>query len=119
MKRSAKAALLSGLLFPGIGHLYLRQRRRGWALVAIALAALAVITGIATQQALTVVDSITAGDVPLDSTSIEQAIEASSSQSDDFVANFCWVILAGCWLFGIVDSYRVGAGQDKLDLQTK
>ena len=111
--------MLSGLLFPGIGHLYLRQRRRGWALLATALAAFSVMTTIATQQALLVVDSITSGNVSLDSASIEQAVEASSSQSDDFVANSCLALLVGCWLFGIVDSYRVGAEQDKLGMHTK
>ena len=119
MKRSTKAALLSGLLFPGIGHLYLRQRRRGWALLATALAAFSVMITIATQQALTVVDSITAGGVPLDSASIEQAVEASSSQSGDFVANFCLAVLVGCWLFGIVDSFRLGAEHNKPGMQTK
>ena len=33
MKKSMKAALLSGLVFPGTGQLYLGQRRRGWALI--------------------------------------------------------------------------------------
>ena len=33
MKRSSKAALLSGLIFPGIGHMVLKQYLRGSVLI--------------------------------------------------------------------------------------
>jgi TM2 domain-containing membrane protein YozV len=115
MRRSISAALLSGLLFPGVGHLYLKQRRRGWVLITISLAAIFTIVWIATQQALTVVDRISSGQIALDSVSISQLIADSSSEPDNTVANSCLVVLFGCWLAGIVDSFRLGAAQDKLD----
>ena len=34
MKKSVKAALWSAFAYPGIGHLVLRSRVRGWALIA-------------------------------------------------------------------------------------
>jgi hypothetical protein len=43
MKKSSKAALLSGLIFPGIGHMVLKQYLRGSVLMFSALAAFSVI----------------------------------------------------------------------------
>jgi len=53
MKKSSTAALLSGLIFPGIGHLVLKQYLRGSILVLFALVALSVIVTRIFQQALT------------------------------------------------------------------
>lgn len=114
MKQSIKAALLSGLLFPGLGHLSLKQRKRGWILIWTSLLAIVAMVVIATQQALAVVDDMMTGDVPLDSASITQMIDASSSGTLEMLANGCLLILLGCWLFGIIDSFRLGALQDKL-----
>ena len=43
MKRSTRAVLLSGLVFPGLGHIFLKQYLRGSILVLIALATASVI----------------------------------------------------------------------------
>lgn len=106
MKPMLKAALLSGLLLPGLGQLSLKRRRRGWALISASLIAIAVIVWIATQRALVVVDSIASGGTSLDSASIEQLLNASSSASSDFISTLCLLVLAGCWVFGIVDSLK-------------
>jgi hypothetical protein len=106
MKPSLKAALLSGLLLPGVGQLSLKRRRRGWALSSASLGASAVMGWSATQRALVVVDRITSGETALDSASIEQLLDASSSASRDVVSTLCLLVLAGCWLFGIADSFR-------------
>ncbi len=114
MKKAVKAALLSGLVFPGLGHLSIKQRLRGWALIATALAALSIMAWIATQQALTVVDSIMSGDTAVGSASIEEMVEATSSAAEDSVANVCLLVLGACWLFAIVDGFRLGAVEDRL-----
>lgn len=112
MKKSVKAALLSGLLFPGLGHLSLKERRRGWILVGTSLLAIVAMVQIATQQAVAVVDDMMSSGVALDSASITQMIDASSSKTGGLLANCCLLILLACWLFGIVDSFRLGALQD-------
>jgi len=65
VKKASKAALLSGLIFPGIGHMVLKQYLRGSVLMLSALAAFSVIVTRVFQRALTIVDRINSGDVPV------------------------------------------------------
>ena len=113
MKRSLKAALLSGLIFPGIGHIFLREYFRGAVLVLMSLAALSGIVTTAYQHALPVVDQILNGDIPMESRAIAQAAADSASATDGAVENATGIFLVACWLAGIVDSYRIGAKQQK------
>lgn len=113
MKQSTKAALLSGLIFPGIGHLSLKEYLRAAILILAAVAALYVQTTAAYDQAMTVVDRINSGEVALDSQAISEAITASSAEADNRAANASLFVLGACWLFGIVDSWRLGHAEDK------
>lgn len=115
MKKSTKAALLSGLVFPGIGHMVLKQYRRGAVLAFAALIASSVIFTVALQHALAIVDRINSGDIPVDSGSIVEMVASSSNGADSTLANISVFVLGACWLFGIVDSCRIGISQEKLD----
>ena len=113
MKRSSKAALLSGLIFPGIGHIVLKQYLRGTVLMLFALVALSVIVSRIYQRALTIVDGINSADVPVDTRAIAEMVSNSSSGADSFIENIAVIVLGACWLIGIIDSYRVGVAQEK------
>ena len=113
MKRSSKAALLSGLIFPGIGHIVLKQYLRASVLMLFALVALSVIVTRIYQRALTIVDRINSGDIPVDTGAIAEMVSNSTSGADSFVENIAVVVLAACWLIGIIDSYRLGVAQEK------
>jgi hypothetical protein len=113
MKKSSKAALLSGLVFPGVGHLVLKQYFRGYALVLSALVALWVIATRILQQAQTIVDRINSGDMPLDSGAIAEIVSNSTGRADSLVESIAVIVLGACWLFGIIDSYRIGVSQEK------
>lgn len=110
MKRSSKAALLSGLIFPGIGHIVLKQYLRGSVLMLFALVALSVIV---TRRALTIVDRINSGDIPIDTGAIAEMVSNSTSGANSFIENIAVIVLGACWLIGIIDSYRVGVAQEK------
>jgi hypothetical protein len=107
-----KASLLSGLVFPGIGHLVLKQYLRGSALIVVALIASSEILAVATRQALAIVDRINSGDIPVDSGALTDMLSSSSSGADSTLVSISWIALGACWLFGIVDSYRLGRTQD-------
>ena len=113
MKKSSKAALLSGLIFPGIGHFVLKQYLRGSILMLIALVALSVIVTRIFQQALTIVDRINSGEIPADTVAIAEMVSNSTSAADSLIDNIALIVLLACWLVGIVDSYRLGAAQEK------
>jgi hypothetical protein len=116
MKKSSKAALLSGLIFPGIGHIFLREYFRGSALVVLSLAALSVVVAKAYQHAMLIVDRIVSGDISMEAGAIAQAVSNSTTAADSLVENAAVIVLVACWLVGIIDSYRLGAVQEKSDL---
>ena len=116
MKKSSKAALLSGLIFPGIGHIFLKEYLRGSALVVLSLAALSVVVTIAYQHALLIVDRIISGDVSVEAGAIAQAVSNSTTAADSLVENAAVIVLVACWLTGTIDSYRLGAVQEKSDM---
>jgi hypothetical protein len=113
MKRSSKAALLSGLIFPGIGHMVLKQYLRGSVLMLSALVALSVIVTRVIQRALIIVDRINSGDISVEAGAIAEMVSNSTSGADSLVESTALIVLGACWLIGIIDSYRLGAVQDK------
>jgi len=113
MKKSSKAALLSALIFPGAGHLFLKSYLRGFGLLLASLAALSVVVVRAYQKAQLIVDQIVSGSVPMDSGAITQAVANSTTSADNLTDNTLVIVLAVCWLAGILDSYRLGARQDQ------
>jgi uncharacterized membrane protein HdeD (DUF308 family) len=113
MKRSSKAALLSGLILPGIGHIVLKQYLRGSVLILFSLVALSVIVTRIYQQALTIVDRINSGDIPVDAGAIADMVSNSTSAADNLMENIALLVLVACWLIGIIDSYRLGVAQEK------
>ena len=113
MTRASKAALLSGLVFPGAGHLLLKKYLRGSILVLAALVASSIIISNIVQQTLAIVDRINSGDIPPDTAAIAEMVASSSSSSDGLLENAALIVLLACWLIGIVDSYRVGSAEDQ------
>ena len=108
MIRSTKAALLSGLVFPGLGHMVLKQYLRGWVLMLATLAALSAIVIVTTRRALAVIDSMAGGEIPVDTGAISELVSNSISSTDNSIANISMIVLIACWLIGIIDSYRLG-----------
>jgi len=113
MKRSTKAALLSGLVFPGIGHMVLKQYLRGSVLILSALLAVSSIVTAAIKRALIVVDHINSGEIPIETRAITEAIANSAGGADSLIVNISLIILGACWLIGIIDSYRLGIAQEE------
>lgn len=113
MKKSIKSALLSGLVFPGIGHLLLKDYRRGSTLIVIALTATSVIVAVVVRQALAIIDQISLDDLPIDAESVVAMASNTTSDSASVIVNLSAIVLGLCWLFGIIDSYKLGAKQDQ------
>jgi hypothetical protein len=112
MSRSTNAVLLSALVLPGAGQIYLKHYRRGIVLVAISLVCLWVIVEKTLQQAASVIERLTTeGGVP-DAGQIADLVTQTSNGS----VTLAGVVLAACWLVGIVDAYRLGRKQDERPL---
>jgi len=113
MTKSTKAALLSGLVFPGIGHFVLKHYVRGSILLLTTIIAMSIIVRIVFQQAQAIVDRVVSGEIPLETAAISELAASSSSDSDSFVSSAAMTVFLACWLIGIIDSYGVGIALEK------
>lgn len=102
MKQSTKAALLSALLFPGLGQLIVQKRTARACLFLIpAVCALLFLLGAAITAANMIVDGIVAGTIPLDPAIIMQQIEGTDKSGN---GNIAGLVLIVAWLASIVDA---------------
>jgi hypothetical protein len=99
---------LSALVLPGAGHLYLKHVRRGAALMVLSVACLGIIAGMAWQRASALLGQLESDAGVLDAGQLtERLIQMSDSPSSTAVTA-ATLVLAACWLAGIVDVYRLG-----------
>ena len=108
MRKSTKAALLSGLVFPGLGHLMLKRYLHGAILIVVALVAMSVLVNGTVNRAMDVVNRIESGEVAMDSAAIEEAVSESDTGFPTEDASMAVFLVA--WLVGIVDCIRLGRG---------
>jgi TM2 domain-containing membrane protein YozV len=112
MKQALKGAALSALVFPGLGQIVLGRGRRGAVLIVIVLAALAGIVVQATRIALGILDKVQAGGAVPDLDTITAATHEALQAGGAGPIQWLLVLIAACWLFAIVDAYRVGRALD-------
>jgi len=111
MSRSINAMLLSALVVPGAGQLYLKHYGRGFIFIGVSLACLWILMDRAMQLASTVLDQISAQGGAIDPAQITELVAQASNASGSPLATIASVGLAGCWLVGIVDAYRLGRAE--------
>ncbi|MGB5200728.1 MAG: hypothetical protein WBN68_03710 [Sedimenticolaceae bacterium] len=108
MKRSTKAALLSALVFPGVGHLYAKRFSLGLILAAASAFALYFIVSSAVSKALPIAERILREGVPLDADAIARLVSEQSLGADNSSVSVAAIAFLVLWLVGIFDSYRLG-----------
>jgi hypothetical protein len=114
MKRSTISVLLSALVFPGAGHLFLKKYLRGAALLILALTGIIAIMVTSVQRAIAIVEKIQNGDVPLEMQALSELVSKSSSRPEGLLVNIASLVVLLCWIIGIVDSYRIGQKQKQM-----
>ena len=112
MSNSLRAALLSGLVFPGLGHVILKHRKRGFTLMLAVLIGLMVIVVKAVQQALTILEEIESEGGPIDMNTIYNAATEASTFFYSPIFNIVLLFIILCWFIGVVDAYRIGKRKD-------
>ena len=112
MRKSLKGALLSALVFPGVGELVLKSYARGLAFLAVALACLGAVVGIAVEQARTIVDALLAGGGVVDLDAITKSAQGAAGGAAGWVGNAATLVFVLCWIASIVDAYRIGKQAD-------
>ena len=112
MSNSIKAALLSGLVFPGIGQVVLKRYRRGVVLMLIVLACLFIVVAKAVQQAFSILKQIELAGGTINVDAILNVATQSSTNSDSLLFNSILLLIIVCWILGVVDAYRIGKKRD-------
>ena len=117
MKRSIKAALISGLVFPGLGQIIIGAKKRGWVIVAVTMTSFVVLVNQALQRANELVNQLMANNPTPDMEDISRLAEQSTQFSNSPLLNTLLIIIFFCWIFGTIDAYRAGNKIDKLSQQ--
>lgn len=107
MKRSTIAMLLSGLVFPGAGHFYLKRWIEGALLSGTSAYALYVIISVVWNTAVEITAQIESGAVAADVGTIT-ALVTQQLQATQGTTNLATIVLAACWVAGIIGSYWQG-----------
>lgn len=118
MNESIKGALLSGLVFPGLGQVVLKHYKRGIALIFMVLAGLIVIVVKAVQEALTILEKIESEGGAINMSAISNAATQASAIPNSFIFNLALLLITFCWIFGIIDAYRIGKKKDSEEQST-
>ena len=112
MNNALKGALWSGVIFPGLGQVILKHYKRGIVLVFTVFAIMIVIVLKAVQHASAVLEKVEVEGVVIDIQTITDAATQASSTSDNLIYNLGFLLIVVCWIFGIVDAYRIGKKKD-------
>ena len=101
-----KAALLNGLLFPGLGHLLLRRAGRGCLFLLPTLLAAGYLLRQLTQLIMPLAEQVASGALPLDPELIAQRVEAAGVAGP--AGNLAALVLLVCWLGSVLDALWLG-----------
>jgi hypothetical protein len=113
MRKSIKAALLSGLIFPGVGHCSLKHFKRGLVFFLPAIVSVFYLVQHAINHALSIAEQIEQGTVPLDVEAISRLIDAPPSDATALMLNIATWVFVASWAGSIIDSYLLGKTQDQ------
>ena len=112
MNNSLKGALLSGLVFPGLGQVVLKHYKRGAVIMLTVLVSLSVIVINAVQKAFTILELIESEGGTIDINTISNAATQASISSDSLIFSSAFLLIIFCWIIGVVDAFRIGKKKD-------
>ena len=112
MKKSVKAALLSALVFPGAGHIFLKKYIPGVLLMGASICGIYYITSKVVEQAMQITGKILSDGTQMDALAIAELVSRQPIAAEAYLLNIASALIFICWVIGIVDAYRVGRVQD-------
>ena len=119
MKSSIKGALLSGVVFPGLGQVMLKHYKSGIALMLITSVSILLIIVKAVQQAFIILKKIELEGGVINESAISNAAAQASTTSGSLIFKIALLLIILCWIIGVVDAYRIGKKKDIEGRSTK
>jgi len=108
MNKSVKAALLSALIFPGVGQISAGYKKRGWIIIGANVMLLFLIIREIMQKAYTVIAEMQKNGTAMDIESVSNTTSKLAGFSDNVFLNILLILLVISWLYSIFDAYRAG-----------
>ena len=105
--------MLSGLVFPGLGQIFLKHYKRAAVIILTVFGSLALVIVKATQLALAILEKVESEGRFIDMESITEA--TSQAAVSILTINLGFLLIILCWIIGTVDAYRIGKKKDKED----
>jgi len=107
MSKAIKATLLSALVFPGVGQMYLKRYVRGLIPMVLTLTGMGMLIAQATIGALQELEKIQIQGGLVDLNAVANRAAASSA-SGDWYSPLIMPLIVVCWLFSVIDAYMLG-----------
>lgn len=108
MNQSIKSALLSALIFPGVGQISAGFKKRGWIIILANCVFLYLIMSEIIQQVYNTIDRMKKSGMVMDIENISNSTSAQVGFSDNTYLNSLLVILIISWFCSIIDAYWLG-----------
>lgn len=108
MSKALKAALLSALVFPGVGQLSTGEKKRGWFIISIAILFLYFIVSQLLQKAHLAIAEMQNKGIVMDMESISNISAKLSRFSDNPTLNILLISFIIFWIYAIFDAYQMG-----------
>ena len=112
MNNSLKGALLSGLVFPGLGQIMLKHYKRGAVLMLAITSSLLAILIKTVQQAFTIIEKFESEGGAIDMSTISNLTTQASTTSESLILKLLLWLIIFCWIIGVVDAYIIGRKKD-------
>jgi hypothetical protein len=107
MQRSNKAALLSALLFPGSGQIYLGHRLRGWLIVLVALVSVSYFVNQVLAQVMPLFEEALNGTLAPDPVAIAERLHRQG-QDGSTLRSVAAALIIICWVGSTIDAWLLG-----------
>jgi ABC-type spermidine/putrescine transport system permease subunit I len=112
VKNAIKGALLSGLVFPGLGQFMFKRYLRGAVFLLVTLACVAVIVTTTVTEVMNDLSRI--DPATLNSTQALQNLASQATQtSGGDSSGIALFVLGVCWVLGVIDAFLIGRNKDR------
>lgn len=108
MNQSTKAALLSALIFPGVGQISVGYKKRGWSVIGLSAVFLFLIIREIMQRAYSVIAEMQKTGTVINIEEISRTTSDLVNFSDNVFLNTMLILFIMGWVVSIIDAYRLG-----------
>ncbi len=108
MNQSTKAALLSGLIFPGVGQISVGHIKRGWFIIAVVCLYLYLIISEIIHKMYSAIAEMQESGAAMDTEAVSKMTSDVMSFSANTYLNVVLILLIVTWIVSVIDAYILG-----------